>query len=281
MMRRGAACSHTIHVIDYVSMNISQYYVTSWWLWNSFIRCEPMEHDSIGLPPVETAADHLPLDRRKGAMPNPRNAGTTRAAQAVETRRRLLDTAIELFSDRHYDDVAVTDIAQGAGVAHGLLFHYFGNKRGIYLAAMREAATQMDAAFLIDPTLEPAQQIRQAFEAHLHYLAEHRGLALRCVLRSGGADPAAWEVFQSARSRALDGVAAALGIDPANAAWTMMGRAAVAAIDEAAVYWLNNEDEFDVATMVECFVTIAISALRGARSLDPGLNVDVAIDALT
>lgn len=213
-------------------------------------------------------------------MPTQRT-GTTRAAQAAETRQRLIHTAIELFSDRHYDDVAVTDIAKGAGVAHGLLFHHFGNKRGIYLAAMREVAAQMDAAFVIDPTLAPAELLRQAFAAHLRYLAGHRGLALRCILRSGGADPEAWEVFQSARSRALGAAAGVLGIDPANPAWTMMGRAVVAAIDEASVYWLDNEDRFDVDVMVECFVTIVISALRGAHALDAGLNIDAAIEALS
>ncbi|MCV7228040.1 TetR/AcrR family transcriptional regulator [Mycolicibacterium komossense] len=208
-----------------------------------------------------------------------RRTGTTRAAQAAQTRQRLVDTAIDLFSDRHYDDVAVTDIAKGAGVAHGLLFHYFGNKRGIYLAAMREAATQMDAAFVIDPALAPAQQMRHAFAAHLQYLADHRGLALRRVLTGSRDDPEAWEVFQSARSRALDRAAAVLGIDAANPAWVMMGRAAVAAIDEASMYWLNNREQFDKATMVECFVTIVTSALKGAHALDADLNVDAAIEA--
>lgn len=210
----------------------------------------------------------------------PQRAGTSRAAQAVETRRRLVDTAIELFSDRHYDDVAVSDIAKSAGVAHGLLFHYFGNKRGIYLAAMREAATQMDAAFIIDPTLAPAEQMRHAFAAHLRYLAEHRGLALRRVLGGGGDDPEASEVFQSARLRALDGVATVLGIDSDHPAWSMMGRAAVAAIDEAAMYWLNNCDQYDRDTMVECFMTIVTSALKGAHALDANLDVDAAIEAL-
>jgi len=214
-------------------------------------------------------------------MPKPRDAGTSRAAQAAETRRRLIDTAIDLFAERHYDDVAVTDIAKGAGVAHGLLFHYFGTKRGIYLAAMREVARHMDAAFVMDPALAPADQMRRAFEAHLRYLASHRGLALRRVLGAGAGDPEAVEVFDSARSRALESAATVLGIDSANPAWTMMGRAAVAAIDEAALYWLNHEDHFDVDTMVDCFMTIIVSALQGARSLDASLDVDAALDALT
>lgn len=212
-------------------------------------------------------------------MPN-RPRGTTRAEQAAETRRRLVEVAIELFSDRHYDDVAAADIARGAGVAHGLLFHYFGNKRGIYLAAMREVATQMDAAFIVDPTLAPADQMRHAFAAHLRYLSNHPHVALRRVLGGGGGDPEVYDIFQSARSRALDGAAAVLGIDPARPAWAMMGRAAVAAMDEAAVYWLNNTDHFELDAMVECFVNIAVSALEGAQALDATLNVDAAVEAV-
>ncbi|WP_218022230.1 TetR family transcriptional regulator [Nocardia amamiensis] len=57
--------------------------------------------------------------------------GTARAAQASETRQRLLDAAVRLFAERGYDEVAVADIAEAAGVAHGLLYHHFGNKREI------------------------------------------------------------------------------------------------------------------------------------------------------
>ena len=212
-------------------------------------------------------------------MPN-RPRGNTRAEQAAETRLRLVEVAIDLFSDRHYDDVAATEIAKGAGVAHGLLFHYFGNKRGIYLAAMREVASQMDAAFIVDANLSPAEQMRSAFAAHLSYLADHPHLALRRVLGGGGGDPEVYEIFQAARSRALDGAASVLGIDPARPAWAMMGRAAVAAMDEAAVYWLNNADHFDLDTMVECFVNIAVSALEGAQAMDATLNVDAAVEAV-
>ena len=47
------------------------------------------------------------------------------------------------------------------------------------------------------------------------------------------------------------------------------------------MYWLNNGEHFDKATMVECFVTIVTSALKGAHALDADLNVDAAIEALS
>ena len=56
-----------------------------------------------------------------------------RAAQKAETKRRLISIAVEVFAENDYDQVTVADIAERAGVAHGLLFHYFKSKRGIYL----------------------------------------------------------------------------------------------------------------------------------------------------
>src|SRR5215469_5045217 len=77
---------------------------------------------------------------------------TQRQAQAELTRRKLLDAAVEHFSARHFDDVATNDITETAGVAQGLLFHYFGNKRGIYLEALRDAANRLNAATTPPPS---------------------------------------------------------------------------------------------------------------------------------
>ena len=41
-----------------------------------------------------------------------------RKAQAEETRRRILEAAVEAFSAQLYDEVSVGDIATSAGVAH-------------------------------------------------------------------------------------------------------------------------------------------------------------------
>ena len=87
---------------------------------------------------------------------------TARARQAAETRQRIVDAAVRIFSEQNYDDVAVSDIAKAAGVAHGLLFHYFGSKRGVYLEAMRGAAEQLEAAFVFEPELAPGEQLRHA-----------------------------------------------------------------------------------------------------------------------
>ena len=48
-----------------------------------------------------------------------------RQEQAAETRRSLLDAALKLFAERGYSATPVRDINQAAGVADGLLYHYF------------------------------------------------------------------------------------------------------------------------------------------------------------
>src|ERR1700751_3875110 len=128
------------------------------------------------------------------ARQTPRPA-TQRQVQAELTRRKLLEAAAEHSSTRHFDDVAAIDITETAGVAQGLLFHYFGNKRGIYLEALRDAANKLNAATTPPPSDGSAgTQFRRMLRAHLAYLSEHDGMALRLVLGGSGGDPEAWEI---------------------------------------------------------------------------------------
>jgi AcrR family transcriptional regulator len=43
-------------------------------------------------------------------------------------RKQILDAAIRVFADHGYHGSRVGDIARDAGVAHGLLYHYFASK---------------------------------------------------------------------------------------------------------------------------------------------------------
>jgi AcrR family transcriptional regulator len=70
------------------------------------------------------------------------------------------DHVINTICSETGKDVAVGDIAKSAGVAHGLLFHYFGTKRGIYLAALRRAALDLDASCDVSADLPAGRQVR-------------------------------------------------------------------------------------------------------------------------
>ncbi|WP_307851833.1 helix-turn-helix domain-containing protein [Williamsia sp. CHRR-6] len=54
-----------------------------------------------------------------------------------ERRTQILRSAVRLFASQPYSKVSMSDVAEAAGVARGLLHHYFGGKRGLYLEVLR------------------------------------------------------------------------------------------------------------------------------------------------
>jgi TetR/AcrR family transcriptional regulator, fatty acid metabolism regulator protein len=47
---------------------------------------------------------------------------------AADKRRLILEAAIRVFAERGFNQARVSDIADEAGVAYGLMYHYFGSK---------------------------------------------------------------------------------------------------------------------------------------------------------
>jgi AcrR family transcriptional regulator len=60
---------------------------------------------------------------------------------AEQRRDQILDAANELFAERGYADVSVEDIAIGAGVTRGLVHHYFGGRKDVYVALLQRIGT--------------------------------------------------------------------------------------------------------------------------------------------
>ena len=50
---------------------------------------------------------------------------------AAEKRRRILDAAIRVFARQGFHSARVSDIAAEAGVAYGLVYHYFDSKEEV------------------------------------------------------------------------------------------------------------------------------------------------------
>lgn len=63
----------------------------------------------------------------------------TAHSTAQETKRkRILDAAVRVFARSGYHGARVGDIATEAGVAHGLLYHYFSSKEQVLETVFRE-----------------------------------------------------------------------------------------------------------------------------------------------
>jgi TetR/AcrR family transcriptional regulator, fatty acid metabolism regulator protein len=58
-------------------------------------------------------------------------ATTTRAQAAADRRRQILDAAVRVFARQGFHGCRVSDVADEAGVAYGLVYHYFRSKEEV------------------------------------------------------------------------------------------------------------------------------------------------------
>ena len=65
-----------------------------------------------------------------------------KTAKAEQTRRHILDTALELFTSKGYDETTMRDIAAAADCSLGLAYRYFENKQALILELYREMAQE-------------------------------------------------------------------------------------------------------------------------------------------
>lgn len=53
---------------------------------------------------------------------------TTRKKQAIQTRKKILNCALDLFEKKGFDNVTIQEIAKAAGTSVGSIYRYFKNK---------------------------------------------------------------------------------------------------------------------------------------------------------
>ena len=83
--------------------------------------------------------------------------------RSIERRQEILDAAVRVFARKGFHTCRVGDIAEEAGVAHGLLYHYFASKDEVLETIFREAWGELLQAFrTAEATAEPApEQLRK------------------------------------------------------------------------------------------------------------------------
>ncbi|WP_395109092.1 TetR family transcriptional regulator [Actinomadura sp. SCN-SB] len=81
---------------------------------------------------------------RQGPEPGRRSGrGPGRRPGPTETRDAIIAAARDLFAEKGYDGASLRAIARAAGVDPALVHHFYGNKEGVFVEAMR---------FPIDPS---------------------------------------------------------------------------------------------------------------------------------
>lgn len=63
---------------------------------------------------------------------------TNRQLQAIETKNKILNASIELFSDKGYDNVTIEEICNKINVSKGLFYNYFSSKSSVLISVFND-----------------------------------------------------------------------------------------------------------------------------------------------
>jgi AcrR family transcriptional regulator len=102
----------------------------------------------------------------------------------VEPRRRRLEPdarreeifscAVTLFGTKPYAAVSTGDVADQAGVARGLVNHYFGTKRALYLEVVKRLVTLPPLPEIALPDAPVPERVHAGVDWFLTFIDEHR-----------------------------------------------------------------------------------------------------------
>ena len=86
-----------------------------------------------------------------------------RADRRTDRRRQILDAAVKVFARSGFHGARVGDIAEEAGVAYGLVYHYFKSKEELLETIFRDTWTQMLARVreVEGSGVDASEQVRQ------------------------------------------------------------------------------------------------------------------------
>ncbi|POM22869.1 HTH-type transcriptional regulator EthR [Actinomadura rubteroloni] len=126
----------------------------------------------------------------------------TRPVRRGEARRgAILEAASTLFADRPYDVLSIDEIADAAGVAKGLIYYYFGSKRGLFLAVIESAASALEELTEEYDGLSPAERLIRTLDGFLWWADGHRS-AFQTILSGGiGVDDEVAAFYRRVRTR--------------------------------------------------------------------------------
>lgn len=87
----------------------------------------------------------LPADRKQGAMMEHATRTALRRRDPERTRRQIMQAALAEFADHGFHGARVDRITRAVGCNARLLYHYFGSKEKLYIAALEHIFTDIRA----------------------------------------------------------------------------------------------------------------------------------------
>ncbi len=131
--------------------------------------------DGSGVPAGESAGGHAPHAPHAPDTSLPR---APRGRKGERTRRRLLDSAEQIFAAIGFHDASIVKITEAAGVAQGTFYLYFTGKQEIFDEVVADLNHRVRQAMAEASAGAPdrLEAERRGFAAFFRFTAEHPAL---------------------------------------------------------------------------------------------------------
>jgi len=194
----------------------------------------------------------------------------TRVRMNPEARREaLLELSKRMFGETPYDQLSMEDVAAEAQISKGLLYHYFPNKRELYVETIRGAAGELELATRPDVTLPPVERLHESLKAYLNYVKNNASTYRRIMDSGVGFDEEVKGIVDDVRQIVVRRVIDGLGIATPAPLLKVALRGWVGFIEASSIAWIDetgcSEDELLKLLMLN--LATAISA-TGAVVID-------------
>lgn len=88
--------------------------------------------------------------------------------KSEETRRRILEAALELFREKGFEQTTMREIAERASMALGAAYYYFDSKEKLVFAYYQASLEEMQE-YIAQPTIQEVRSLKERLQLVLDY----------------------------------------------------------------------------------------------------------------
>ena len=109
-------------------------------------------------------------------------------AKGEETRERILDAALNIFSNKGYHDTRMDEIVEASDTSKGSIYFYFPNKERLFLALVDQFADLLERRVIeaVEQEEQGIMQVRAALQACLETFGRYRRPAKILLVQAVG-----------------------------------------------------------------------------------------------
>jgi AcrR family transcriptional regulator len=188
-----------------------------------------------------------------------------------ERRRQLLDVSAEIFTERRYEDVSMSEIAARVGISKGLLYHYFSSKEELFRATLETAVRDLAERIVPNPDLPPAERVSASLDAFIDWIGVHEASYIRLV-EDGGSVATVRERLHRVRQQSAELIASEVVAGPPPPVLVTAALGWLGYVNATCIDWLRHR-HMTREQLRDMLVEVLFRSLVAATRVEPSIQL--------